>query len=302
MTAFNDRNVMLGALVRALPYIQRYRGKAFVLQVEGAFCADRSAQRQLADQVSVLRGFGIQVVLVHGPGPQLGFLSERLNVGGRFVDGHPVTDDVALDLQTMACAGMINVEMISAFRGAGVPTVGITGIDAGLIKARQRAPLLNGALRPDQDLVGEVIDVDPKVLETLMSADGAFVPLICPLSADEHGIVLSLDADSASAAIAVAMKAEKLIFLTELRGLPSDPANPDGEIVSYIDLAGLESMRVRGALDLRMQSKARAAARALHGGVQRVHLVGHQPDGSLLAEIFTNEGTGTLIVEDAARA
>lgn len=294
MTAFNDRDVMLGALVRAIPYIQRYRGKTFVLQVEGAFCADANAERQLAEQVGVLRALGIRVVLVHGPGPQLDLLAQRLNLTDRFVEGERVFDGAALDLQAMACAGMIGVELLSACRGAGVPAVGLTGIDAGLITAHQRA---HGEGR--QDLRGEIASVDVSLLDALLAGD--FVPVICPLAADEHGLLLALDTDQASAEIAAALQAEKLVFLTERRGIEADPANHDA-IVSYVDLEGLTALRVRGALDRATRSKADAAARALLHGVQRVHLVGYQPHGSLLAEIFTNEGSGTLIVADAAQA
>ena len=299
MTAFNDRDVMLGALVRALPYIQRYRGKTFVLQVDGPFCADAAAQTALAGEVGVLRGLGIRVVMVHGPGPQVDLLSERLNLGGRFIDGERVTDEVALDLQMMACAGMINVGMLAAFRSAGVPTVGITGIDAGLVTARQRASRPAGVLAPEQDLIGEIVDVDPRVLDNLL--DGAFVPLICPLSADAHGEVLSLDVEALSAAVAGALAAEKLIFLTDRRGLSADPGDPDA-VISYVDLDGLESLRTRGALDRGMQLRAAAAAKALQAGVRRVHVVGYRPHGNLLAEIFTSDGTGTLIVADATQA
>lgn len=302
MTAFNDRDVMLGALVRALPYIQRYRDKAFVLQVEGAFCSDGLAQRQLAEQVGVLRALDIRVVLIHGPGPQLDLLAERLNLADRFVDGERVIDGVALDLQAMACAGMNSVGMVAAFRGAGVPAVGLTGIDAGLITAHQRAhgaTSREGAHAEGLDLSGAVASVDARVLDTLLA--GSFVPLICPLAADERGRCLALDAEQVSAEIAVALRAEKLIFLTEQRGLCAEPGNPES-LISYVDLEGLSSLRVRGALDRAMQSKATAAAQALHNGVQRVHLIGCRPHGSLLAEIFTNEGSGTLIVADAAQA
>lgn len=299
MTAFNDRSSMIGALVRAMPYIQNYRGKTFVLQVDGPFCADRSAQKEMAEQIGVLRGLGIRIVMVHGPGPQVDYLADRLNLSGRFVDGQRVTDDVALDLQMMVCAGMINVGMISAFRGAGVPAVGITGIDAGMITARQRArqPHLN--LPPEQDLIGEVVSVDTGILLSLL--DGGFVPLVCPLSSDAHGEVLSLETGEVSAAIAGALRAEKLILLTELRGLCEDPSDPES-VISYIDLEGLESLKMRRTIDGIMRMRTRAAIRAVQSGVKRVHMVGYRPYGSLLGEIFTNDGTGTLIVADATRA
>jgi len=299
MTAFNDRDVMLGALMRALPYIQRYRDKTFVLQVEGAFCSDARAQKRLAEQIGVLRALDVRVVLIHGFGPQLDLLAERMNIGDRFVGGERVIDGVALDLQEMACAGMNSVELVAACRQAGVPAVGLTGIDAGLITARQRKAASAPREGERQDFSGEVVGVDGAILDTLLKA--AFVPVICPLAADEHGQRLSLDADLVSAEIAVAMRAEKVVYLTERRGLWSDPGNPDS-LIAYVDLEGLESLRTRGALDGAMQSKARAAARALRGGVQRVHLIGYQQHGSLLAEIFTNEGAGTLIVADASQA
>lgn len=298
MTAFNDRENMIGALVRAMPYIQRYRGKTFVIQVDGPFCADTAAQREVAEQVAVIRGLGIRVVMVHGPGPQVDYLADRLNLGGRFVDGQRVTDDVALDLQMMVCAGMTNVGMLSAFRGAGVPTVGITGIDAGLITARQRPMQPQTNLAPEQDLIGEVTGVDTKVLETLL--EGGLMPLVCPLSADPHGQVLSLEAGEVSAAIAGAMNAEKLIILTEKRGLCENPEDPES-VISYLDLDGLEALKMRRFIDGIMRRRTDAAAQALQAGVKRVHLVGYSPFGTLLGEIFTSEGTGTLMVADATQ-
>ena len=299
MTAFNDRESMIGALVRAMPYIQRYRGKTFVLQVDGPFCADAAAQKEVAEQIAVLMGLGIRVAMVHGPGPQVDYLSDRLNLSGRFIDGQRVTDDVALDLQMMVCAGMINVGMISAFRGAGIRPVGITGIDGGLITARQRNrhPTVN--LSPEKDLIGEITEVNTAILTTLM--DGGFMPLICPLSSDAHGQVLSLEAGEVSAAVAGALSAEKLILLTELPGLCENPDDPES-VISYIDLAGLEALRMRRSIFGAMQRRIQASALAIQSGVKRVHMVGYRPAGSILGEIFTNDGTGTLIVADTTAA
>lgn len=294
---FSDRDATMDALTRALPYIRLYRDRTFVLKAGGAICSDARALRELADQVGVLRELGIRIVLVHGGGPQTSALSERLGLPATFVEGRRVTCERTLEVAVMTLGGSVNTALLSAFRAAGVPAVGLSGLDAGLVRAVRRPAVVRDGNTVDYGLVGDIVGTDPTVLQTLLAA--GMVPVVCPLSADASGQVLNVNADTVASTLARAISAEKLVFLTDTAGLLSDVRDP-GSLVSYTDVRGLEDLKARGAFDAGMLPKVKAAIDALEGGVRRVHLVGYRPRGNLLAEIFTNEGAGTLVVREAS--
>lgn len=296
-----DRDATMSALMRALPYIRLYKNRAFVVKIGGALCADVAGLRTVAEQLGVLREFGIRIVLVHGGGPQTTALSERLGLETTFVAGRRVTDERTLDVAIMTLNGSANTTILAACRAVGLPAVGISGIDGGLVQAHRRPPVLrevDGAPRTvDYGLVGDIDTVDPSVIESLL--DAGFLPVVSPLAADASGQVLNINADTVASTLARAMTAEKLVFLTDTAGLLEDRTDP-GSLVSYTDVRGLAELEARGAIETGMVPKARAAVEALEGGVGRVHMVGYRGRLSLLVEIFTNEGAGTLIVRDAA--
>jgi acetylglutamate kinase len=243
----------------------------------------------------VLHQVGIRVVLVHGGGTQSTELVRALGGEARFVEGRRVTDAKSLEVAAMVLNGSVNTRLLAVCRGVGLPAVGVSGVDGGLILARKRPPVRVGDELVDYGLVGDVVAVDPQVLTDLM--DAGYVPVVSPLSAAEDGTVLNINADTIASALAVALGAEKLLFLTGAPGILERPDDP-GSLVSYTVLAGLRRLRDEGGLVAGMLPKTSAIEAAIHGGVRRVHILSHDlPDG-LLAEVFTNEGVGTLVVED----
>lgn len=201
----------------------------------------------------------------------------------------------------MALNGTINTAVLAAFRSAEVPAAGLSGIDGGLIYARRRPPrTMDVEGRPtevDFGWVGDIVDVNVEILDRLL--DGGFVPVVSPLCADEGGQVLNINADTVASAIARALGAEKLVFLTDIPGLLENAAD-SRSLVSYVDLPGVDEMEQRGAITGGMLPKVAAAREALGGGVARVHMVGYRVRSGLLREVFTNEGAGTLMVRDQA--
>jgi acetylglutamate kinase len=301
MTAICDRDVAVEALKRALPYIRLYRGRTFVLKAGGALCGDAPGLKDLAEQVGVLRELGIRVAVVHGGGPQTTAMSRALGMEPTFVDGRRVTDEKTLDVAVMTLAGSANMAVLAACRAAGVPAIGLSGVDAAVVRAVRRPPRdveRDGRkVTVDFGRVGDVVSVDPGPLQLLL--DAGIVPVVCPLAADDSGQVLNVNADTVASAVARALAAEKLVFLTDTAGLLEDPAD-GSSLVSYVDVAGVERLRAKGAIDGGMGPKVAAAIEALRGGVGRVHMVGWRSRSSLLVEVFTNEGSGTLLVRDTA--
>jgi acetylglutamate kinase len=292
----NERTIAVTALRHAAPYIRLFKGKVFVLKAGGDAFDTPDATRRLMEQIGILHQVGIRVVLVHGGGPQSTQLAERLDVDAHFVDGRRVTDAEALSVMTMVLNGEINTQIVAACRALGVPAVGISGVDAGLVSATKRPPVRRDDAQPvDYGYVGDIRNVDPTVLDNLL--DDNLVPIVSPLSADESGTLLNINADTVAAAIAGTLGAEKLILLTGAPGILESLADPRS-LISYVDRAGLEQLRMDGKLSDGMLPKVAAIEQALGAGVPRVHVISYsQPDG-LLLEVFTNEGTGTLVVAD----
>ena len=295
MKDVGQRTAEATALKHAVPYIRIFKGKTFVLKAGGGALERESTARDLVEQIEVLHQVGIRVVLVHGGGTQSTDLARALGAETRFVEGRRVTDAKALEIATMVLNGAANTNLLAVCRSVGLPAVGVSGVDAGLIQARKRPPVRVGGEMVDFGFVGDVEGVDPKVLTDLM--DAGYVPVVSPLSAAEDGTVLNINADTIASALAVALQAEKLLFLTGAPGI-LERADDPGSLVSYTDLAGLRRLKDEGGLLRGMLPKTSAIEAAIQGGVRRVHILSHDlPDG-LLAEVFTNEGVGTLVVED----
>jgi acetylglutamate kinase len=290
-----QRSAEMAALKHAAPYIRLFKGKTFVLKAGGEALASEGAIRALLEQVDILYQVGIRVVLVHGGGAESSGLLRALGGEPRFVEGRRITDEKALEVAAMVLNGAVNTRVLAAGRALGLPTVGLSGIDAGLIHARRRPPVAIGGERVDYGFVGDVVAVSPGVLTTLL--DAGMVPVVSPLSAADDGTVLNINADTVAAALAAGLKAEKLILLTGAPGILERPGDAS-TLVSYTDLAGLEELREQGCLVEGMLPKASAIEAAIRGGVRRVHILSHAMKDGLLAEVFTNEGIGTLVVED----
>jgi len=293
-----NRDVVVAALKHAAPYIRMFKRKIFVLKAGGEVFANAESTRALMQQIAILHQVGIGVVLVHGGGQQSTELAESLGIKSQFIEGRRVTDERSLEVSAMVLNGKINTDILAACRALDIPAVGISGVDAGLIRAHRRPPIeVQGheAGPVDYGFVGDIDAVDSDVLRAQI--DGGLVPIISPLSADASGTLLNINADTVAAALASAVHAEKLILITGAPGILEDARDP-GSLVSYIDLAGLQNLRDEGCLAAGMLPKASAIEAAIKGGVRRVHVISFKLPDTLLLEVFTNEGTGTLVVEN----
>jgi acetylglutamate kinase len=291
------KSAAIAALRSAAPYIRMYKGKTFVVKAGGAVFGDPVATRALIEQIAMLHYLGIKVVMVHGGGPQLTQVTEAMGVPTRMVQGRRVTDEKAIDATSMVLNGLINTKLLAFCRELEIDAVGVSGVDAGLIKANRRSPVKVEGEMVDYGLVGDIELVDESVLKKLL--DSNLMPVVSPLSADEKGTLLNINADTVAAAIGAALDAEKLILCTGAPGILENVADP-GSVISYTDLKGLEKLKQSGAIKDGMLPKAKAIEEAIRGGVRRVHVISYDAPDSILAEVFTNEGLGTLIVNDIA--
>jgi acetylglutamate kinase len=290
-----DPSATVRALKAAAPYVRLYKGKVFVVKAGGAVFADGAGTRMLIEQIAILHHLGIRVVLVHGGGPQLDELQRSLGIEPRMVRGRRVTDARSIDVTTMVLNGLINTRILATCRELGIDAVGLSGVDAGLVRARRRPPVEVDGETVDYGFVGDVAGIEASVL--LKQLDAGLMPVVSPLSSDADGCVLNINADTVAAGIGAALGAEKLILCTGAPGILEDRSDPSS-LVSYTDLAGLAQLQASGSFADGMLPKATAIESAIRGGVRRVHVISYRVPDSLLAEVFTNEGTGTLIVED----
>ena len=284
------------ALRAAAPYLRLYRGRVFVVKLGGEVLSRASRIEALVEQAGVLQALGVRVVIVHGGGPQSTELTQRLKHQARMVAGRRVTGPEDLKVASYVLNGEVNTQLLAACRACGIPAVGLSGVDAGLVMARRRPPVkMEGAGDEPVDFgfVGDIERVEPAVLDLLLQQ--GMIPVVSPLSADSQGGLLNINADTVAASLAVAIKAEKLVLTMSAPGILADRCDPS-TLLSYLDLSGLQRLREEGALADGMLPKAMAIQSAIEGGVPRVHLVSGSTQDALLREAFTNEGCGTLVV------
>jgi acetylglutamate kinase len=291
-----DQTLAIRALKSAAPYIRMYKGKTFVVKAGGGVFGDTESTRVLVEQIAILHYFGVRVVFVHGGGPQLTEITEKLGVPTRMVQGRRVTDQKAIDATSMVLNGLINTKLLALCREMNIDAVGISGVDAGLIRAHKRAPVkIDTGETVDYGFVGDIDAIDTTVITKLL--DNSLMPIISPLSADDGGTLLNINGDTVAAAIGAALSAEKLMLCTGAPGILERVDDPSS-IISYTDLAGLKRLREEKKIADGMLPKARAIEDAIRGGVRRVHVMSYKSPEGILAEVFTNEGAGTLIVAD----
>ena len=291
----NERAIVITALRHALPYLRLFKNKVFVLKAGGDAFVTPENTRALMEQIGILHQVGIRVVLVHGGGPQSTALAQRLGLPTQMVEGRRVTDAETLEVSTMVLNGEINTRIVAVCRALGIPAIGLSGVDGGLIKATKRPPVQVAGRTVDYGYVGDILGIDTSIL--LKQLDNDLVPIVSPLSADDHGTLLNINADTVAAMIACELKAEKFVMATGTPGI-LDRLDDPRSLISYIDRAGLRRLREEGKISGGMLPKAAAIERALSGGVPRVHVISYAQADSLLLEVFTNEGTGTLVVND----
>jgi acetylglutamate kinase len=290
-----DPSVAVRALRSAAPYIRMYKGKVFVIKASGGVFGDTESTRALIEQVAILHQVGMRVVLVHGGGPQLTQIQQSLGIEPRIVAGRRVTDEKSMEVTSMVLNGLVNTRILGMCREFDIAAVGVSGVDAGLVRAHKRPPVTVEGQVVDYGLVGDIDLIDAKVLQQLL--DDSLMPVVSPVSADDKGTLLNINADTVAAGIGAALKAEKLMLCTGAPGILESLDDPRS-LISYTDLAGLKRLREQGSLKDGMLPKAKAIEDAIRGGVRRVHVISYKSPDGILAEVFTNEGTGTLIVED----
>jgi len=285
-------------LVEALPYIRRFWGKVVVVKyggnalvveggggADGAFDGEREdALASFAEDVVLMRSVGMLPVVVHGGGPQIGELMSRLGKVPEFRDGRRVTDAETLDIARMVLVGKVNREIVSAINVHGALAVGLSGEDAKLITAVARSEELG--------FVGDVSVVAPDILERLLAQ--GLIPVVATIGTDEAGQAYNINADTVAGALAGALGAEKLIFLTDVAGLRADPEDPDS-LLQTVSAEELDAMVASGAAAGGMVPKVEACARAVRAGVARAHILDGRVPHSLLLELFTDQGVGTMV-------
>jgi acetylglutamate kinase len=269
-----------------------------VIKLGGEVLAMPDAVASLAIAVALLESLSIRVVLVHGGGPQATTLSRRLGFEPEIVAGRRVTTPEALEAVKMVVAGQLNVDLLSALRARGVKAVGLSGMDADLLTARRRPPVTvrddeGGERTVDFGQVGDIESVNTAILALLLPS--GYVPVIASLAADAGGRTLNVNADTVAEAVAGALHAEKLIFLTGAPGVLRDSADPS-TVVAFAGPQDLEGLLASGAIRGGMRPKVEACLRAVGNGVRRTHIIDGRVADSLLVEIFTGHGSGTMIV------
>jgi acetylglutamate kinase len=293
-----DTSKGIAGLKGALRYVRAYRDQVFVVKLGGDVLSEPDTLDSVAGQLALLSSLGIRIVVVHGGGPQATALSLRLGLEPRMVAGRRVTDDGALEVAKMVYAGQINVNLLAALRDHRVQAVGLSGVDAELITAHRRPPVSvvddNGAtVRVDYGHVGDIDRVDPRVLVTLM--DARMVPVVASLAGGEGDEIFNVNADTVAESLAVALRAQKLIFLTGAPGVLRDRSDPS-TLVTFADPDDLAGLMVNGVLSGGMRPKVEACIRAATGGVERTHIIDGRAPDALLLEVFTGSGCGTMIV------
>lgn len=271
-------------LIEALPYISRYEGKTFVVKYGGAAMIDEELKETFAQDVTLLKKIGIRVVVVHGGGKEVTELAARLDIPSKFIDGQRYTDEAMMEIVQMVLAGKTNKDIVARINQHDGEAVGLCGIDADVLRVKKSSD--NGK---DLGLVGEVVAVNTAYLNLLLN--NSIMPVIAPVGVDAGWKVHNVNADVAATAIASALKAEKLVFLSDVEGVSAG-----GRLIHSMDKEKANRLIEMGVISNGMIPKIRSAFGAMDGGVNKVHLIDGRVKHSLLLEIFTDEGVGTELL------
>jgi len=273
-----------GALVEALPYIQRFRGAVVVVKYGGSAMTDPSLATTFAEDIVLLRSVGLKPVVVHGGGPQIGDMLGRLGKASEFIDGLRVTDEETLDVARMVLVGKVGRDIVGAINVHGALAVGLSGEDGGLITAAPRNEELG--------FVGDVVSVQPVIIERLLAED--MIPVVSTIGSDGRGQAYNINADTVAGALAGALDAEKVIYLTDVPGLLTD-VDDHTSIVARADVADLERLMADGTIGGGMIPKVRACIEAVEAGAKSAHMLDGRIPHVLLLELFTDAGIGTMV-------
>jgi acetylglutamate kinase len=281
-------------LIEALPYIQRFRGKTIVIKYGGNAMVDETLKQGFARDVVLMKLVGVNPVIVHGGGPQIGKLLGRLGKDSIFVQGMRVTDSETMDVVEMVLGGLVNKEIVNFINRHGGSAVGLTGKDGDLIRARQLilrrdAPELAASEIVDLGHVGEVQSIDISVVNLLVQ--GNFIPVIAPIGVGDDGRSYNINADLVAGKLAEVLQAEKLLLLTNTPGLLDD----QGTLIPELDVGRVEELTRQGVIHGGMLPKIRCAVDAVQAGVRTAHIIDGRVEHAVMLDLFTDEGVGTLI-------
>ncbi len=278
-------------LIEALPYIRRFWDKNIVVKYGGNAMTDHGLQEDFAEDITLLKLVGMNPVVVHGGGPQINSLLSKIGKEGQFIQGMRVTDDETLDVVEMVLGGLVNQEIVTLINKAGGKAVGLTGKDGNFIHARKMTVKSAEDKRKKIDigLVGEVVKIDTAIIDLLDSQD--FIPVIAPLGVDEHGTAYNINADVVAGKIAIALQAEKLIFLTNTKGV----LDKQGNVLTNLTSQRIQELILDGTISGGMIPKIDFALDAVKNGVRTAHIIDGRVPHALLLEVLTSGGVGTLI-------
>ncbi|HKP48222.1 MAG TPA: acetylglutamate kinase [Pyrinomonadaceae bacterium] len=289
----------LDLLREALPYIQRFKGQTFVVKLSGKVTESHDNLSSLAEELALLHQVGIRICVVHGGGKQLSDLASKLGIEQTIIEGRRVTDDATLEMAKMIFAGKINTDILAALRNRGIEAVGLSGVDGNIVHAERRPPkeVLNKETgersQVDFGHVGDVVEINSRLLSVLL--DQGYLPVISSLGADAEGTVFNINADTIAAEIAVQLRAEKLILLSDVDGIYLRAGAPETKL-SRLTASEAEKLISDGAASGGMIPKLQSITTLLQRGVHSAHILSGTTRNALLSEIFTDSGTGTMIV------
>ena len=284
-------------LTEALPYIREFNGQIVVIKYGGHAMADVKLKEGFASDITFMKYVGLKPVVVHGGGPQIGELLQKLSIESSFVAGHRVTDEKTMDVVEMVLAGKVNKEIVSTINQHGGQAVGLSGKDGNLIVAKKLKLQPGAGAKVDDPpeivdigLVGEVVSVNTRIITSLI--ENQFVPIIAPVGVGKDNETYNINADLVAGHVASSLKARKLILLTDIEGVLDDHDN----LVSSLTIEDAERLTARGVIKEGMMPKLHCCIEALKGGVEKVHIIDGRKEHALLLEIFTDEGVGTEII------
>jgi acetylglutamate kinase len=283
-------------LMEALPYIRKFYGKTVVVKYGGNAMVDESLKESFTRDITLMKYIGLNPVIVHGGGPQIGEVLKSMGIESKFHKGMRITDDATMDVVEQVLVGNVNREIVNYINGHGGKAVGVSGKDGNLIRAEKLPPEKINAVGSTSEIidwgrVGRVTEIKPSVIQELLYNSRRTIPIVAPVGVDEQGQTLNINADYVASSLAQALKAEKLVLLTDVAGVK----DKQGKIVSTLSSESAEADIQDGVISGGMIPKVKCALDAIHGGVKTAHIIDGRIQHAVLLEIFTDEGVGTVI-------
>ncbi len=276
-------------LVEALPYIKEFYGRTVVIKYGGAAMVECDLKQKIMQDIVLMKYVGMNPIIIHGGGPEITHMLSRLGLPSQFVNGLRVTDRATMEVVEMVLGGKVNKEIVAGINANGGQAIGISGKDGNLIKARPVGDV------EQMGFVGEVVQINPGIIQTLIANN--YIPVVAPVGIDEAQESYNINADLVASALAVAMKAHKLVLLTDVPGLLRDASDPDS-LISVLKRSDVESYIASGIIAGGMLPKVQCCLEAVSAGVGRTHIIDGRVSHAILLEIFTDEGIGTMVVND----